>query len=215
MCARGADAGRAQPGAASPTYIMMFPHLIAGPIVRYADIARRIARRRRMTVAKIGLGVQYFIVGPRQKVLIANAVAPLADHAFGLGPGRSTRSRPGSGPGLHPADLFRFLRLFEHGHRAGLPARVPSSPRTSTIPMCRTSITEFWRRWHISLSSWFRDYVYIPLGGNRARQAKTLRNLLIVFFLTGLWHGAAWTLHHLGPLSRRVPGARAVRPGPV
>ena len=181
-------------------YILMFPHLIAGPIVRYADIRDEMHADRRKT-AHVGLGFQYFIVGLCQKVLVANTVAPLADHAFGL-------------DALHLGPLTAWLGIWAYtlqiyfdfcgysNMAIGLAFMLGFTfPRNFNYPYVAQSITDFWRRWHMSLSSWFRDYVYIPLGGNRHGLARTVMNLLIVFFLTGLWHGAAgrfilWGLYH-------------------
>ena len=174
------------------TYILMFPHLIAGPIVRFADIRAELHAERR-TTGRIGLGIQYFIVGLAQKVLVANAVAPIADHAFGLGAGALD---PGTAwLGALAYSLQIYFDFCGYSNMAiGLAFMLGFTfPKNFDHPYASRSITEFWRRWHISLSSWFRDYVYIPLGGNRGGQLKTLRNLLIVFLLTGLWHGAAWT----------------------
>ena len=172
-------------------YILMFPHLIAGPIVRYADIRDEMHADRKRT-AHIGLGFQYFIVGLCQKVLIANTVAPLADHAFAadlahLGAG-------GAWLGIWAYTLQIYFDFCGYSNMAiGLAFLLGFTfPKNFDYPYVSQSITEFWRRWHMSLSSWFRDYVYIPLGGNRNGLAQTIRNLLIVFFLTGLWHGAAW-----------------------
>ena len=172
-------------------YILMFPHLIAGPIVRYADIRDEMHADRRRT-GHIGLGVQYFIVGLAQKVLIANAVAPLADHAFGLDLG--ALSATAAWLGIWAYTLQIYFDFCGYSNMAiGLAFLLGFTfPKNFDYPYMAQSVTEFWRRWHMSLSSWFRDYVYIPLGGNRLGRAKTVRNLLIVFFLTGLWHGAAW-----------------------
>lgn len=172
-------------------YILMFPHLIAGPIVRYADIRDEMHADRRKT-SHVGLGVQYFIVGLCQKVLVANTVGPLADHAFGLDP-----AHLGTGAawlGLWAYTLQIYFDFCGYSNMAiGLAFLLGFTfPKNFDYPYIAQSITEFWRRWHMSLSSWFRDYVYIPLGGNRGGRAQTVRNLLIVFFLTGLWHGAAW-----------------------
>ncbi|MDO8379065.1 MBOAT family protein [Phenylobacterium sp.] len=173
-------------------YILMFPHLIAGPIVRYADIAEELHADRRGS-GRVGLGFQYFIVGLCQKVLIANTVAPVADHAFGLAPG--TLSATAAWLGTLAYTLQIYFDFCGYSNMAiGLAFMLGFTfPKNFDHPYAATSLTDFWRRWHMSLSSWFRDYVYIPLGGNRGGQAKTLRNLLIVFFLTGLWHGAAWS----------------------
>jgi len=172
-------------------YILMFPHLIAGPIVRFANIAEELHADRRKT-GRIGLGVQYFIVGLCQKVLVANSVAPLADHAFGLG---ALLDPATAWLGALAYSLQIYFDFCGYSNMAiGLAFMLGFTfPKNFDYPYASRSITEFWRRWHISLSSWFRDYVYIPLGGNRAGAAKTVRNLLVVFLLTGVWHGAAWT----------------------
>jgi alginate O-acetyltransferase complex protein AlgI len=172
-------------------YILMFPHLIAGPIVRYADIRDEMHADRRKT-AHIGLGVQYFIVGLCQKVLIANTVAPLADHAFAADLMRLDATTAWLGIWAYTLQIY-FDFCGYSNMAIGLAFLLGFTfPKNFDYPYFAQSITDFWRRWHMSLSSWFRDYVYIPLGGNRHGQLRTVRNLLIVFFLTGLWHGAAW-----------------------
>jgi alginate O-acetyltransferase complex protein AlgI len=172
-------------------YILMFPHLIAGPIVRYADIRDEMHADRRET-AHIGLGVQYFIVGLCQKVLIANTVAPLADHAFAADLLRLDATTAWLGIWAYTLQIY-FDFCGYSNMAIGLAFLLGFTfPKNFDYPYIAQSITDFWRRWHMSLSSWFRDYVYIPLGGNRHGGWKTVRNLLIVFFLTGLWHGAAW-----------------------
>jgi alginate O-acetyltransferase complex protein AlgI len=172
-------------------YILMFPHLIAGPIVRYADIRDEMHADRR-TTAHVGLGFQYFIVGLCQKVLIANVVAPLADHAFAID--LEHQSVGGAWLGIWAYSLQIYFDFCGYSNMAiGLAFLLGFTfPKNFDYPYVAQSITEFWRRWHMSLSSWFRDYVYIPLGGNRNGLLQTVRNLLVVFFLTGLWHGAAW-----------------------
>ena len=173
-------------------YILMFPHLIAGPIVRYADIREELQGDRKGS-GRIGLGFQYFIVGLCQKVLIANTVAPVADHAFGLPPGTLTATSAWLGALAYSLQIYSDFCGYSN-MAIGLAFMLGFTfPKNFNHPYAATSLTDFWRRWHISLSSWFRDYVYIPLGGNRGGQARTIRNLLIVFFLTGLWHGAAWS----------------------
>jgi alginate O-acetyltransferase complex protein AlgI len=173
-------------------YILMFPHLIAGPIVRYADIRDEMHADRRRT-GHIGLGVQYFIVGLCQKVLVANTVAPLADHAFAADLARHLDATT-AWLGVWAYTLQIYFDFCGYSNMAiGLAFLLGFTfPKNFDYPYVAQSITDFWRRWHMSLSSWFRDYVYIPLGGNRNGLAQTVRNLLIVFFLTGLWHGAAW-----------------------
>jgi alginate O-acetyltransferase complex protein AlgI len=172
-------------------YILMFPHLIAGPIVRYADIRDEMHADRRKT-AHPGLGFQYFIVGLCQKVLIANTVAPLADHAFAADLARLDATTAWLGVWAYTLQIY-FDFCGYSNMAIGLAFLLGFTfPKNFDYPYIAQSITDFWRRWHMSLSSWFRDYVYIPLGGNRQGRWRTIRNLLIVFFLTGLWHGAAW-----------------------
>jgi alginate O-acetyltransferase complex protein AlgI len=172
-------------------YILMFPHLIAGPIVRYADIREELHADRR-TTGQIGLGLQYFIVGLCQKVLIANTVAPLADHAFAAKLARLDATTAWLGAVAYMLQIY-FDFCGYSNMAIGLAFMLGFTyPKNFDYPYVSRSLTEFWRRWHISLSSWFRDYVYIPLGGNRAGRLKTVRNLITVFLLTGLWHGAAW-----------------------
>ena len=173
------------------SYILMFPHLIAGPIVRYADIRDEMHAARRKT-GHVGLGVQYFIVGLCQKVLVANTLAPLADHAFGLDVAKLDATNAWLGVWAYTLQIY-FDFCGYSNMAIGLAFLLGFTfPKNFDYPYAAQSITDFWRRWHMSLSSWFRDYVYIPLGGNRHGLAMTVRNLLIVFFLTGLWHGAAW-----------------------
>ena len=173
------------------TYILMFPHLIAGPIVRYADIRVELASRH-LSLDRFGLGVQYFIIGLCQKVLVANTLAPVADHTFSL---PVTELVAGDAwAGIVAYSLQIYFDFCGYSNMAiGLAFMLGFTfPRNFDYPYAARSITDFWRRWHISLSFWFRDYVYIPLGGNRGGHMATVRNLLIVFVLTGLWHGAAW-----------------------
>ncbi|MFN3512980.1 MAG: MBOAT family O-acyltransferase [Phenylobacterium sp.] len=172
-------------------YILMFPHLIAGPIVRYAHIRDEMHADRRKT-GHVGLGVQYFIVGLCQKVLIANTVAPVADYAFALSPAALDPLTAWTGAVAYMLQIY-FDFCGYSNMAIGLAFMLGFTfPKNFNYPYAAQSITDFWRRWHMSLSSWFRDYVYIPLGGNRRGLARTVRNLLVVFFLTGLWHGAAW-----------------------
>ncbi|MDR9876702.1 MBOAT family protein [Pseudomonas allii] len=174
------------------TYVMMFPHLVAGPIVRYTDIKEEL-HNRTVGVEKVGLGVQYFIVGLCQKVMIANSVAPAADHLFSLDPTAVTSAVAWIGATAYTLQIY-FDFCGYSNMAIGLAFMLGFRfPKNFDYPYSSKSITEFWRRWHMSLSFWFRDYVYIPLGGSRGGEILTIRNLLIVFFVTGLWHGAAWT----------------------
>jgi alginate O-acetyltransferase complex protein AlgI len=173
------------------TYILMFPHLIAGPIVRYANIRDELVHRN-VNRDRFGLGLQYLIVGLCQKVLIANTVAPLADYAFNLS---GTQLDTGvAWLGILAYTLQIYFDFCGYSNMAiGLAFLLGFTfPKNFDYPYAARSMTEFWRKWHMSLSFWFRDYVYIPLGGNRGGPWLTLRNLIVVFFLTGLWHGAAW-----------------------
>jgi alginate O-acetyltransferase complex protein AlgI len=173
-------------------YIFFFPQLIAGPILRWSAIAPQLVQR---TVTGDGFaeGIRRFVGGLAKKMIIANAVALPADQIFALPSGDLTPALAWFGTlcytvqiyfdfsgysdmavGLGKMFGFRFLENFDH-------------------PYVSQSVKEFWRRWHISLSSWFRDYLYIPLGGNRCSERRNMLNLVTVFFLCGLWHGASWT----------------------
>ena len=172
-------------------YVTMFPQLVAGPVVRYIDVARNLVERR-VSLEDLALGFRRFVLGLGKKVLIANTAAVVADHAFETSPWSLTAGEAWVGIvayafhiyfdfsgysdmaiGLGRMLGFRFLENFNY-------------------PYMAASIQDFWRRWHISLSSWFRDYLFIPLGGSRVGPAKTYFNLVTVFFLCGLWHGASW-----------------------
>ncbi|HEX8601192.1 MAG TPA: MBOAT family protein [Pseudoduganella sp.] len=173
-------------------YKAMFPQLVAGPIVRYRQIAHEIEHRT-VDNARIWLGVQIFLTGLAQKVLIANTVAGPADRLFGLPAEELTTPAAWIGIACYSIQILYDFGGYSNmaigiGHMLGF-----SYPVNFDRPYSARSITEFWRRWHISLSSWFRDYLYIPLGGNRVSAARTYFNLGLVFLLCGLWHGAAWT----------------------
>lgn len=182
------------------TYVAMFPHQIAGPIVRYADIAPELAERH-VTVEKFGIGAERFIIGLAKKVLLANQFAALADGVFNA---NLADINPATAwLGIVGYSLQIYFDFSGYSDMAiGLGKMVGFDfKKNFNYPYIARSVQDFWRRWHISLSSWFRDYVYIPLGGNRGSEAKTYRNLLIVFFVTGLWHGASlnfivWGLFH-------------------
>ncbi|MDR2356944.1 MAG: MBOAT family protein [Oscillospiraceae bacterium] len=171
------------------TYVTLFPQLIAGPIVRYVDVEREL-RSRSHTLADFASGARRFIVGLGKKVLIANVLGELvavyksSDEnsalfawlyaaAYSLHIYFDFSGYSDMAIGMGRMFGFKFLENFNY-------------------PYIADSITDFWRRWHISLSSWFRDYVYIPLGGNRVKPARHMFNILVVWFLTGFWHGAGW-----------------------
>jgi alginate O-acetyltransferase complex protein AlgI len=187
---RGKAVPQRSPGITS-LYIALFPQLVAGPIVRYHDVATQLTERT-MDVAGFAYGVRRFIVGLAKKVLIADLCARIADPIFALSAVSLTPSVAWLGLVAYAVQIyfdfsgysdmaiglgrmfgFHFLENF---HR----------------PYSARSLREFWKRWHISLTNFFRDYLYIPLGGNRLGTLRTYVNLLLVFFLTGLWHGASW-----------------------
>jgi len=173
-------------------YKSMFPQLIAGPIVRYSDIAADIDRRP-TTLDNLFNGAQQFMIGLGQKVLIANVVARPADQIFSLGP--ADLSTGAAWLGITCYTLQIYFDFAGYSNMAIGLGRVMgfTYPINFDRPYASQSITEFWRRWHITLSRWFRDYLYIPLGGNRYGAFKTYSNLMVVFVLCGFWHGASWT----------------------
>lgn len=196
-------------GAASPArnlasvalYISMFPQLIAGPIVRYASIDQRL-RRRLQSPGRRGYGWKLFVIGLAQKVLVADQIAMIADAAWSPATLQSLHAGQ-AWLGLSAYTLQIYFDFAGYSNMAiGIGLMLGFGfPRNFRFPYVAQTVTEFWRRWHISLSSWFRDYLYIPLGGNRHGPMQTYRNLLIVFVLCGFWHGASWTfliwgLHH-------------------
>ena len=167
-------------------YISLFPQLIAGPIVRYSDVEDDLENRKH-SFDKFSTGIKRFIIGLSKKVLLANVLGELVV-LLNINTVLSSWLKPicytlqiyfdfsgysDMAIGLGLMLGFRFLENFNY-------------------PLIASSITDFWRRWHISLSSWFRDYIYIPLGGNRVNKLKWIRNIFVVWFLTGFWHGASW-----------------------
>ena len=180
-------------------YITMFPQLVAGPIVRYSTIAHRI-RARRTTLGRVSAGLRIFVIGLSWKVLIADEVAPIVSAVF------DSTSTPNLGEAWLGVSAYALQIYFDFGGYSNMAIGLALAmglkfPRNFNLPYGALSITDFWRRWHMSLSSWFRDYVYIPLGGNRRGHVSTAVNLWTVFLLCGLWHGASWTfviwgVHH-------------------
>ena len=172
-------------------YVTMFPQLIAGPIVQYADVDEQLASRE-VSWTKFGEGSMYFIRGLAKKVLLANTSGMIFTEVSGLAKDNIAVMTAWLG-----AFAYMFQIYFDFSGYSDMAIGLGKMfgfefNMNFNYPYVSKSITEFWRRWHISLSSWFRDYVYIPLGGNRVSKIKHIRNLLIVWFLTGLWHGAAW-----------------------
>ena len=173
-------------------YISFFPQLIAGPIVKYRDIALEIDSRS-VSLEGAALGLRRFICGLAKKLLVANAMAVAADHVFQQGVGSLDILGAWVGAAAYTMQVYYDFSGYSDmavglGRMFGFHFK-----ENFAHPYGAPTIKEFWRRWHISLSSWFREYVYIPLGGNRGGRLRAGRNKAIVFFLTGLWHGANWT----------------------
>jgi len=172
-------------------YISLFPQLIAGPIVRYETIEDQL-KNRTQSLSKIYDGVKRFVLGLAKKVLIANQMAVVADWAFDADPSLLSSSVAWLGLAAYSFQIYFDFSGYSDmaiglGKMLGF-----EFLENFNFPYISKSIKEFWRRWHISLSTWFRDYVYIPLGGNKRGVVKTYVNLLIIFVLTGFWHGASW-----------------------
>lgn len=179
-------------------YVVMFPQLIAGPIVKYSDISERLHIKNRVDFKRINEGITLFIFGLGKKVLIADGVSRLWYDIVGTsqqaGIGIENASTPLVWLGLIAYSLqiyFDFSGYSLMGIGMGKMLGF-DFPDNFNLPYISRSITEFWRRWHITLSSWFKEYVYIPLGGNRKGIKRQILNLAIVWFLTGFWHGANW-----------------------
>jgi alginate O-acetyltransferase complex protein AlgI len=173
-------------------YLLLFPQLIAGPIVRYRDLADQLARRV-VGLDDFAYGVRRFVVGLAKKLLIANVVAVPADRIFEMPPAQWSAGHAWLGIVCYTLQIYFDFSGYSDmaiGLARMFGFRFPENFR---YPYVACTVQDFWRRWHISLSSWFRDYVYVPLGGNRAAPARTYLNLVIVFFLCGLWHGASWS----------------------
>lgn len=172
-------------------YISLFPQLIAGPIVRYVTIAKAIDERR-TTLAAFGSGSRRFVYGLAKKMLLANPIGELADNIFALP--AADLSMPLAWLGILAYSLQIYMDFSAYSDMAIGLGRMLGFEflENFNYPYISQSIREFWRRWHISLSTWFRDYVYIPLGGSRASPRRVSFNLITVFVLTGFWHGAAW-----------------------
>ncbi|MDO4338555.1 MAG: MBOAT family O-acyltransferase [Eubacteriales bacterium] len=171
-------------------YSTMFPHMAAGPIVRYADIEEQLTRRP-VNILRFGLGTEYFIKGLAKKILLADNLAAIYS---GIASGAGSTSVVTTWIGIFAYTMEIYFDFSGYSDMAiGLGKMLGFDfQKNFDYPYTSTSVSEFWRRWHISLGSWFRDYVYIPLGGNRVSVPKHIRNILVVWALTGLWHGASW-----------------------
>lgn len=171
------------------TYVFLFPQLIAGPIVRYNDVKKELSNRKH-SFDGFGEGVNRFIIGLSKKVIIANNIGELINIL-------TSTSETSILLYWILAICYMLQIYFDFSGYSDIAIGLGKMigfkfPENFNYPYVATSITDFWRRWHITLSTWFKDYVYIPLGGNRTGTGKTIRNILIVWILTGLWHGASW-----------------------
>lgn len=171
-------------------FVTLFPQLIAGPIVQYKTIEHDLSNRSREDWLEASRGLQRFVIGVGKKVLIANQVGALWEEI-------SAMSAPAAATAWLGAIAFTFQIYFDFSGYSDMAIGLGRFfgfhfLENFRYPYESRSVTEFWRRWHISLSTWFREYVYIPLGGNRRGKGRQILNLLIVWFLTGLWHGASW-----------------------
>lgn len=172
-------------------YVSLFPQLVAGPIVRYEDVQTEIDERK-ININLVGEGVNYFVRGLAKKVLLANNIGSLWSSIKVVDVSEITVLTAWLG-----ILSFTFQIYFDFSGYSDMAIGLGKMlgfnfPQNFNLPYLSKSISEFWRRWHMTLGAWFRSYVYIPLGGNREGKYKTIRNLIIVWFLTGLWHGASW-----------------------
>ena len=199
-------------------YVTLFPQLVAGPIVRFHEVSDQL-RNRVVSVENFALGAARFSHGLAKKVLIADAVAPIADAAFRADPAGLGPAAAWLGVAAYTIQIY-----FDFSGYSDMAIGLGSMfgftfPENFRRPYSAVSITDFWRRWHITLSNWFRDYLYIPLGGSRRSSGRTLMNLWIVFVLVGIWHGANWTFllwgiyHGAWLVAERLTGQRPVGDG--
>ncbi|WCR26934.1 MBOAT family protein [Paenibacillus thiaminolyticus] len=171
-------------------FVSMFPQLVAGPIVRYDEVEKQLSERS-ITLEQIGYGVRRFIIGLGKKVLLANNIGMLWDMSRS---GIDDLTTAGAWIGII---AFAFQIYFDFSGYSDMAIGLGSMlgfrfPENFNYPYISASASEFWRRWHMTLGAWFRDYVYFPLGGSRTSKPKLVLNLFVVWFLTGLWHGASW-----------------------
>ena len=172
-------------------YVAFFPQLVAGPIVRYTTVAEEILHRKE-NLSQVSAGIVRFCFGLGKKMLLANTMGQIADAVYGFDPVSLPAGLAWVGALAYTLQIYFDFSAYSDmaiglGKMFGF-----HFLENFNYPYISASVTEFWTRWHISLSSWFRDYVYIPLGGNRRGKLRQLRNLFVVWFLTGLWHGASW-----------------------
>ncbi len=196
-------------------YVSFFPQLIAGPIVKYREVARQIEDRR-LHASQIAVGIKRFVYGLSKKVILSNTIAEIADSIFSISLDTIDTKWLWGGTFLYTLQIYYDFSGYSDmaiglGKMFGF-----EFPENFNYPYVSTSIREFWRRWHISLSSWFKEYIYIPLGGNRKGEVRTYINLAVVFIVTGIWHGATlnfllWGCLHgfFSLLERIVPSKKA------
>jgi len=194
-------------------YISMFPQLVAGPIVRFRTVSRQL-HQRRTTFGRAATGLRIFLIGLAQKVLIADEVARIADAVF------DSAQNPAFQEAWLGVTAYTVQIYFDFAGYSNMAIGIGivlgfTFPRNFRLPYTSLSVTEFWRRWHMSLSAWFRDYLYIPLGGSRGSRLATYCNLVTVFVLVGLWHGASWNfivwgIHHGAFLVAERAGLRGI-----
>ncbi len=173
-------------------YVSLFPQLIAGPIVRYSDIEKELVNRA-VTINDFSDGMLRFIYGLSKKILVANYMAQIADGIFDMEAGEISVALSWLGAVAYTLQIYFDFSGYSDmaiglGRMLGF-----HFPENFNYPYIARSVTEFWRRWHMTLTGWFRDYVYIPLGGNRVALPRWILNMAIVWTLTGIWHGANWT----------------------
>jgi len=180
-------------------YIMFFPHLVAGPIVRPRDFLPQLRRRHRFNWDRLQLGLQFFFLGLFKKAVLADRLVAVVDPVF-ANPGPFGSAATWLAVLAYSAQIYLDFSGYSDmavglAHMLGY-----RLPRNFNMPYLAANIADFWRRWHISLSSWLRDYLFIPLGGSRGSRWQTCRNLLVTMLIGGLWHGANWTFVAWGGL---------------
>ena len=195
-------------------YLTFFPQLIAGPILRFTDMSS-VMENRQVTQTALASGLRRFIAGLSKKVLIANTLASLVDHVYALETKELSLQIAWVAAFAYAVQLYFDFSGYSDmaigmGRMFGF-----SFPENFRYPLAAKSMTDFWRRWHMTLTGWFRDYLYIPLGGNRKGRMRTWRNRFLVFFFTGLWHGADWTFVLWGLLHGAVTSLESILPSRI
>ena len=201
-------------------FVAMFPHLVAGPIVRFSDVEQQLSElKQRLSAEQASRGIYFFVCGLAKKLLIADRLAPFVNAYFSAPDGNGVLAAWTAVIGYSLQLYFDFSGYSDMAvglaHMLGI-----QFPKNFDSPYRAQNIADFWRRWHISLSTWLRDYLFIPLGGSKGSMAQTTRNLFLTMFLGGLWHGAGWTfavwgiyhgvllaLYHVWGRTVRVPAA--------